>query len=136
MNALSVEGVSILAPGLSPEEAFSLFDAFRLRLAEERFTFDGEQVAITISIGVSSDVVDSLDTMIAAELLPRPRDNGIALSKDRRIPVSVSPTLSNTVRTARRTRLRALVGKVSAPSPVTLISTCPTGPVNSSATSL
>ena len=60
------EEFCILAPGLSPEEAFSLFDAFRLRLAEERFTFDGEQVAITISIGVSSDVVDSLDTMIAA----------------------------------------------------------------------
>ena len=60
------EEFCILAPGLSPEEAFSLFDAFRLRLAEERFTFDGEQVAITISIGVSSDVVDSIDTMIAA----------------------------------------------------------------------
>ena len=60
------EEFCILAPGLSPEEAFSLFDAFRLRLAEERFTFGGEQVAITISIGVSSDVVDSLDTMIAA----------------------------------------------------------------------
>ena len=60
------EEFCILAPGLSPEEAFSLFDAFRLRLAEERFTFDGEQVAITISIGVSTEVIDSIDTMIAA----------------------------------------------------------------------
>ena len=60
------EEFCILAPGLSPEEAFSLFDAFRLRLAEERFTFGGEQVAITISIGVSTEVIDSIDTMIAA----------------------------------------------------------------------
>ena len=67
------EEFCILAPGLSAQEAFSLFDAFRLRLAKERFAFDGEQVdsisisiSITISIGISTEVVDSLDTMIAA----------------------------------------------------------------------
>ena len=59
------EEFCIVAPGLAPQEAFALFDAFRSQWAQETFTFGGAPVATTISIGVSTVVVDSLDTMIA-----------------------------------------------------------------------
>ena len=60
------EEFCVIAPGLSPDDAFALFDAFRDRLAQETFAFDGESVAITISIGISNTVVDNIDAMIAA----------------------------------------------------------------------
>ena len=60
------EEFCVIAPGLAPQEAFALFDAFRIRLAKETFEFCGETVSITISIGVSTAVVDNIDTMIAA----------------------------------------------------------------------
>lgn len=60
------EEFCIIAPGLAPEGAFALFDAFRQQLAAETFAFGGEQIAITISIGVSTTPVDNIDTMIAA----------------------------------------------------------------------
>ena len=60
------EEFCIIAPNLPPEEAFALFDTFRQQLAAERFEFDGKQVSITISIGVSTVVIDNIDAMIAA----------------------------------------------------------------------
>ena len=59
------EEFCIVAPGLAPQEAFALFDAFRSQWAQETFTFGGAPVATTLSIGISTVVVDSLDTMIA-----------------------------------------------------------------------
>ena len=60
------EEFCVIAPGLAPQEAFALFDAFRCELSKETFEFCGETVSITISIGVSTAVVDNIDTMIAA----------------------------------------------------------------------
>ena len=60
------EEFCVIAPGLAPQEAFALFDAFRCDLSKETFEFCGETVSITISIGVSTAVVDNIDTMIAA----------------------------------------------------------------------
>ena len=60
------EEFCVIAPGLPPDGAFALFDAFRDRLSKETFAFDGESVAITISIGVSTVVIDNIDAMIAA----------------------------------------------------------------------
>lgn len=60
------EEFCVIAPGLASQEAFALFDAFRCELSKETFEFCGETVSITISIGVSTAVVDNIDTMIAA----------------------------------------------------------------------
>lgn len=60
------EEFCVIAPGLAAPEAFALFDAFRHQLSRETFAFCGETVSITISIGVSTAVVDNIDTMIAA----------------------------------------------------------------------
>ena len=72
------EEFCVIAPGLAPQEAFALFDAFRCELSKETFEFCGETVSITISIGVSTAVVDNIDTMIAAAdtLLYRAKQQG------------------------------------------------------------
>lgn len=72
------EEFCVIAPGLAHSETFALFDAFRIQLAKETFEFCGETVSITISIGVSTAVVDNIDTMIAAAdtLLYRAKQQG------------------------------------------------------------
>lgn len=60
------EEFCIIAPSLPVGGAFALFDTFRQQLATETFFFGEEQVTITISIGVSTVVIDNIDAMITA----------------------------------------------------------------------
>ena len=60
------EEFCIIAPSLTPEAAFELFDGFLKQLAQETFTFGSQAVTLTASIGVSLTVLDHIDAMISA----------------------------------------------------------------------
>ncbi len=59
------EEFCILAPQLESEQAFELFDEFRYALAMKVLEAQGHKLAITVSIGVTTVLCDSLDEMIA-----------------------------------------------------------------------
>ncbi|MFZ2404027.1 MAG: diguanylate cyclase [Methylobacter sp.] len=59
------EEFCILAPHLEPGQAFELFDEFRYALAMQVIEARGHSLAITVSIGVTTVLCDSLDAMIA-----------------------------------------------------------------------
>ncbi|HEY8097658.1 MAG TPA: diguanylate cyclase [Methylobacter sp.] len=65
------EEFCILAPQLEPGQAFELFDEFRYELAMQKIVVMGHSIPITVSIGVTTELCDSLDEMIsqADELL-------------------------------------------------------------------
>lgn len=59
------EEFCILAPQLDPEQAFELFDEFRYELAMQKIEVEGHTLAVTVSIGVTTVLCDSLDEMIS-----------------------------------------------------------------------
>lgn len=59
------EEFCILAPQLEPEQAFELFDEFRAALAMQTIEVLRSPLAITVSIGVTTVLCDSLDEMIS-----------------------------------------------------------------------
>ena len=60
------EEFCILAPSLNREEAFGLFDNFRLSVASSRIKIsDKESIHVTLSIGVTTDLSPDLDDMIS-----------------------------------------------------------------------
>jgi diguanylate cyclase (GGDEF)-like protein len=59
------EEFCVLAPQLDPEQAFELFDEFRNELAKQTIMVQGHPLVITVSIGVTTVLCDSLDEMIA-----------------------------------------------------------------------
>ena len=59
------EEFCILASQLEPEQAFELFDEFRHALAMQAIEVQGHLLAITVSIGVTTVLCDSLDEMIS-----------------------------------------------------------------------
>lgn len=59
------EEFCILAPQLAPEQAFELFDEFRYELAMQKIEVEGHTLAVTVSIGVTTALCDSLDEMIS-----------------------------------------------------------------------
>lgn len=63
---LGGEEFCIVAINVDRDQAVALLDAFRLALAAETFHFGGVAVKITVSIGVTNKVTDSIDTMISA----------------------------------------------------------------------
>jgi diguanylate cyclase (GGDEF)-like protein len=65
------EEFCIIAPQLDPGQAFELFDGFRNALAMQTIAVEGHALTVTVSIGVTTDLCDSLDEMIsqADELL-------------------------------------------------------------------
>ena len=72
------EEFCVIAVNLGPESALELFDGFRQQLAAETFEFAGQVVSLTISIGITTQVVDNIDTMISAAdaLLYRAKEAG------------------------------------------------------------
>ena len=72
------EEFCVIAANLGPESALELFDGFRQQLAAETFEFAGQVVSLTISIGITTQVVDNIDTMISAAdaLLYRAKEAG------------------------------------------------------------
>ncbi len=72
------EEFCIVAPQLEPEQAFELFDEFRYALAMQTIEVEGESLTITVSIGVTTVLCDSLDEMIshADDLLYRAKQAG------------------------------------------------------------
>ncbi len=72
------EEFCILAPQLEPEQAFELFDEFRYELSMQKIEVEGESLTITVSIGVTTVLCDSLDEMIsqADDLLYRAKQSG------------------------------------------------------------
>jgi diguanylate cyclase (GGDEF)-like protein len=72
------EEFCVIAANIGAAEAFELFDAFRKQLAAECFEFDGQAVALTISIGIATEVINNIDAMISAAdaLLYRAKKNG------------------------------------------------------------
>jgi diguanylate cyclase (GGDEF)-like protein len=60
------EEFCVITPHLSNYQAFELFDTFRLMLAAQSIVLsNGEQLAITVSIGINVVLCDSLDEMIS-----------------------------------------------------------------------
>lgn len=59
------EEFCILAPQLESYQAFELFDEFRYALATQAIEVQGHSLAITVSIGVTTVLCDSLDEMIS-----------------------------------------------------------------------
>ncbi|HEY8034856.1 MAG TPA: diguanylate cyclase [Methylobacter sp.] len=59
------EEFCILAPQLDPEQAFELFDEFRYALARQTIKVQDHALVITVSIGVTTVLCDTLDEMIA-----------------------------------------------------------------------
>lgn len=72
------EEFCVIATNLTPEAAFELFDAFRKSLAEQVIDIGGQHVAVTVSIGMTTTVNNSVDTMISAadQLLYRAKNEG------------------------------------------------------------
>jgi diguanylate cyclase (GGDEF)-like protein len=72
------EEFCILAPQLDEKQAFELFDSFRAALEANFVDIQGEKLAITVSIGVTTVLSDSIDTMIsqADALLYQAKQNG------------------------------------------------------------
>lgn len=72
------EEFCILAPQLDEKQAFELFNSFRAALAANPVDIQGEQLTITVSIGVTTVLDDSIDTMIsqADTLLYQAKQNG------------------------------------------------------------
>lgn len=68
----------MIATNLSREAAFELFNGFCQGLAVQTVPLGGEEVRITISIGVTTQVEDSIDSMITAAdaLLYRAKQEG------------------------------------------------------------
>lgn len=59
------EEFCIIAPRLNSEQAFELFDEFRYALARQTIEVQGHTLVITVSIGVTTQLCDTLDEMIA-----------------------------------------------------------------------
>ena len=72
------EEFCVIAANLGPDAALELFEGFRKQLAAETFEFGGQTVSLTISIGIATQVMDSIDTMISAAdaLLYRAKEAG------------------------------------------------------------
>ncbi len=72
------EEFCVIAANLGPAAALELFEGVRQQLAAEIFMFDGQPVSLTISIGISTQVVDNIDAMISAAdaLLYRAKEGG------------------------------------------------------------
>ncbi len=72
------EEFCVIAVNLTPNAAFELFDNFRKSLETEVFDLAGEKAKITTSIGVCTEVSDSVDTMIktADQLLYQAKKGG------------------------------------------------------------
>ncbi len=60
------EEFCVILANTGPENAVKLFDDFREALAATVFECGAERVAVTASIGISTHVTDSIDTMISA----------------------------------------------------------------------
>lgn len=60
------EEFCIIAPQLTPDDAFDLFDQFRIHLARQPIEIQDHSLKITISIGITTKLTDSLDNMISA----------------------------------------------------------------------
>ena len=56
----------VIAARLAKESAFELFDSFRRSLEAQSFEIQGQRISITISIGITTTVVNNVDTMISA----------------------------------------------------------------------
>lgn len=72
------EEFCVLATNMPPSEAQTLFNAFRETLAAQVFEFQGQQVSVSISVGVTTAVGDNLDQLIttADALLYRAKQEG------------------------------------------------------------
>ncbi len=74
------EEFCVVAANTGPAAAMELFDGFRQQLAAQTFEFGAQSVrlTITISIGITTQVLDNIDTMIAAAdaLLYRAKEGG------------------------------------------------------------
>ena len=60
------EEFCIVAPNLDAAAAFVLFDGFRQSLQAMSVTVGTAQLSVTVSIGISTLVNESIDTMISA----------------------------------------------------------------------
>lgn len=72
------EEFCVIAANLEPDTAVKLFDDFRASLEKEVFEIEGEDISFTISIGVCTEVLDSVDAMISAadQLLYKAKEGG------------------------------------------------------------
>lgn len=59
------EEFCIVAPQLEPDQAFELFDEFRYALSKQAIEIDGHSLTITVSVGVTTGLSDSLDELIS-----------------------------------------------------------------------
>lgn len=55
------EELAIIMPDTEPHAAAHLADRIRVRLAERRVTFDGEQTGVTVSCGIAACPADAID---------------------------------------------------------------------------
>lgn len=71
------EEFCILVPNQSKEQILDLFESLRQKLVKQNFVFDGQQIQITISIGISLKVINDIDAMISnADILLYQAKNG------------------------------------------------------------
>ncbi|MDX8400343.1 MAG: diguanylate cyclase [Gallionellaceae bacterium] len=72
------EEFCVIASNLTAVAAYELFESFRLSLAELKIEISGKQISVTVSIGLTTTVADSVDTMIsfADQLLYRAKQQG------------------------------------------------------------
>ncbi|TAN49538.1 MAG: diguanylate cyclase [Methylococcaceae bacterium] len=60
------EEFCVVATQIPPDQAFTLFNDFRNHLAEEKIIVADQQLSVTVSIGVSTRVRDSIEDMVIA----------------------------------------------------------------------
>ncbi|MBU0690166.1 MAG: diguanylate cyclase [Gammaproteobacteria bacterium] len=72
------EEFCVIASSLTPQVAYELFDEFRRSLEETTMDINGESTRITVSIGISTLLADSVDAMISAadQMLYRAKQDG------------------------------------------------------------
>jgi diguanylate cyclase (GGDEF)-like protein len=72
------EEFCVIASNLTPQVAYELFDGFRSSLEEMTMNINGQPTKLTVSIGVTTLVADSVDAMISAadQMLYRAKQDG------------------------------------------------------------
>jgi diguanylate cyclase (GGDEF)-like protein len=72
------EEFCVICTNIEAEEAFALFDAFRIALSNETMMFGTEPIKMTVSIGLTTKPLDNIDNMIsvADALLYRAKHSG------------------------------------------------------------
>ncbi|WP_026957686.1 diguanylate cyclase [Aliagarivorans taiwanensis] len=72
------EEFSVAMAGLSNDQAYQLLDAFRNQIADSHCDYNGQQLTITVSIGVTNDLSEHLEGQLhhADELLYNAKEAG------------------------------------------------------------